>query len=894
MNKGEQLYSKAQEYKQKYLFNKKNNKKLFTESYKEKTKKYLTEAVDYGHAQAAYELAVYYSNGTFEATTFKYPKYGFEGVEDLKIASQLGHVEACYEYAMYLLRANKTDNERYNQALRTLRNGREQDYIPLALYYAHMSNLGYCQPIEENNFFKITHPNEKSNKEKLFELLDQHKPELNEKFIHWEFNLEYCDSLVFYKHQEKAQEVIAYLVANEHLLNNQQRSDLLYIRVDFHCSKNEDKKAVELLKKENSLKSLSMLADMTLKSNPLSFDFAITDKEVFDLYKKKLFDSCGWNLLDGDKLPSTYQEILKYKVEPTHQILNYIANALWTGKGVQVRKDLAFLYFKALEDTYYHNYERLGDCYLEGHGTTIDYKKALEYYEKVAITSSSAITFPDSKGDLVHYNIVETHVEERARCYYGLKEYDKAFPLFKQLAQTKYKDNPPLWFVEKMGYMYFYGQGTPVNYQEAKKFYEIGSKYKSSFCYYMLGELAIKTNNTNLAYNYYMKANGIDGSAKSKIGECYEFGYGVAIDLEKAKEWYEKAVSNKDRSARDKLYRVKQKIKKLQEEKQEEQEMKKLEKAMEEFAKSAEELKNVMENGGADVIADAIVNGKQNKSVKVSTKESTKNVRGALDSLIGLEDVKERVEELEDQIVDYNRRIQRGLPASKASMHMVFTGNAGTGKTTVARIIADILKANGIVSKGQLIETDRAGLIGEYIGETGQKTRKVIESAIGGVLFIDEAYALAPKDFGKDYGNEAIAVLLKMMEDYKDDLVVIVAGYKTEMKDFIDANPGLKSRFTTYIDFPDYKENELTEIFKLLASKDENVICEDCFEKLNELWKQAVQVENFGNGRAVRNIYNDVVRRRSRRLRKIASPTNEEMLTILPEDIPETFVYEIK
>lgn len=881
MNKGEFLYNKAQEYKQKYLFNKKNNKKLFTDSYREKTKNYLKEAADNGHAQAAYELAIYYSNGTFEATTFKQPdniytNYGY-GKYELKAASDLGHVEACYEYAMYLLVSSVPDEDRHQQALKTLKNGREQDYIPLALYYAEMNKLNFCYPISDNN----------KNKKNLFELLDQHKPQLNEKFIQWEFNIEYLDGLIKYNRLADADNIIKFINENISILEKNRRHYFELCSIKFYQSAQMYNKAIELCKKINSVKTLEILDSMAMQKQGISLE------EVFELYKEKLFSLKTWSPSEERKLPTNNDEMSLYDYYEAQDILEYIGNCFWNGRGVPQDKGKAFPFYRYLCDRRGICKWYVADCYFNGYGTPKNYQLALEIYEELAQPPKyPTVTIIDGvvRTDVQFYK----YEEERAKCYYHLQMYDKAFPLYFELNQNKYKTNKPLWLLHDLGWMYFCGKGCEVNYQEAKKLFELGSKQNNAYCYNMLGLCAIHTKNIKEAYQHFVKSYKLNPQpdVEYNIARCYEFGYGVNIDLDKAKEWYEKSDAHKYSYAKSRVREVNKKIEKRNAEKKEAEEMEKLKKAMEEFEKSAKELQNVVENGGADAIANAIVQKKEEKGVVV--KETKPNARKELDALIGLNGVKEKVEELEAEIIDYNRRIQRGLPASKTSMHMVFTGNAGTGKTTVARIIADILKANGVVSKGQLIETDRAGLIGEYIGETGQKTRKVVESAIGGVLFIDEAYALAPKDYGKDYGQEAIAILLKMMEDHKDDLVVIVAGYKTEMKDFIDANPGLKSRFTTYIDFPDYKENELTEIFKLLASKDENVLCEDCFEKLNQLWKQAVQVENFGNGRAVRNIYNDVIRRRSRRLRKISSPTNEEMLTILPEDIPETFVYEIK
>lgn len=258
-----------------------------------------------------------------------------------------------------------------------------------------------------------------------------------------------------------------------------------------------------------------------------------------------------------------------------------------------------------------------------------------------------------------------------------------------------------------------------------------------------------------------------------------------------------------------------------------------------------------------------------------------------LDKLIGLESVKEEVNKLTNFIKVQNLRKQKGMNAITLSYHCVFTGYPGTGKTTVARIVAQIYRELGILKKGQLVETDRSGLVAEYVGQTAVKTNKIIDSALDGVLFIDEAYSLV-QGGGNDYGKEAIATLLKRMEDDRDRLIVILAGYDNEMKLFIDSNPGLQSRFNRYIHFSDYNAEELTAIFKLNLKKFDYELTNDAEQKISHLFSYAVshKDQNFGNGRYARNVLEKTLENQATRLATVSEITEQMLRTIEEHDIP--------
>ena len=247
-----------------------------------------------------------------------------------------------------------------------------------------------------------------------------------------------------------------------------------------------------------------------------------------------------------------------------------------------------------------------------------------------------------------------------------------------------------------------------------------------------------------------------------------------------------------------------------------------------------------------------------------------------LNELIGLEGIKHDVRELVSFMKVQKLRVEKGGKSVPVSLHLVFTGNPGTGKTTIARILAKLYKEIGVLSKGQLVEVDRSGLIAGYVGQTAVKTQQKIQQALGGILFIDEAYALAKE--GNDYGQEAIDTILKAMEDHRDDFIVIVAGYTELMETFINSNPGLKSRFNKFIEFPDYTEEELYEIFMLRCRKYSYTLTEEADALLKKIMHDKVSHKgpNFANAREARNLFEAAVTNQATRIAD---------LEVIPDDI---------
>jgi ATPase family associated with various cellular activities (AAA)/AAA lid domain len=257
-----------------------------------------------------------------------------------------------------------------------------------------------------------------------------------------------------------------------------------------------------------------------------------------------------------------------------------------------------------------------------------------------------------------------------------------------------------------------------------------------------------------------------------------------------------------------------------------------------------------------------------------------------LDELIGLTEVKTEVRLMTNLLRVQRLRSERKLPVVEQTLHMVFVGNPGTGKTTVARLLSGIYRELEIVSKGHLVETDRSGMVAGYVGQTATKVRETVTSALGGVLLIDEAYALA-QGGERDFGAEAIATLLNLMENHRDDLVVIIAGYTGPMQDLIAMNPGLRSRFRKTITFPDYTTNELVEIFGRICEENRYRPDREALDKLKALLDAHPRDESFGNARLVRNLFEAAITRQASRVVEIQQPSDDHLIALVAADIPD-------
>ena len=305
-----------------------------------------------------------------------------------------------------------------------------------------------------------------------------------------------------------------------------------------------------------------------------------------------------------------------------------------------------------------------------------------------------------------------------------------------------------------------------------------------------------------------------------------------------------------------------------------------------EFSKEIKEISNFLKKSLVEYYGYLEIKRICNSDEVVEDTRSLTDLLEELNNLIGLKNVKSKVNDLIIYQKVQKMREKEGLNAAKSTLHLSFTGNPGTGKTTVARIIGRIYKQLGLLSKGHFIEVSRTDLIAGYQGQTALKVKNVIEKAKGGVLFIDEAYSITENEQSDSYGRECITELTKALEDYRNDLVVIVAGYSEPMKNFFSSNPGLKSRFNTFIEFEDYNTKELLEILISMCKNNDYDLTEKAKIKLNDFFETELEnkKENFSNGRMVRNVYDDLVMNHARRVVNIENITKEDLLLITDLD----------
>ena len=617
-------------------------------------------------------------------------------------------------------------------------------------------------------------------------------------------------------------------------------------------------KALEWYKKaanNGSLGAMNNLGLMYLNGDGMEKDY----QKAFMWFEKAAardygsgYTNMGYCYEFGRYVAQDYKKAFEYYRKGAEKGEDYAMNKLGRfyeeGKGTAANSTLSFQWFLAsAKNGNAHSQFKIGRFYDAGYGTAQDYKQAIYWYEKAV-----------AQGQTTAMNNLAYMYQHGNGTAVDLK---KAFELFEKAAS---KDNQ--YACSNLAFFYDTGTYVTQNYELAYKWYLKGAELGNASCMNMVGQYNLHGKGRNKDYataiNWYNKAVEADpkyAAAYCNIGYCYEYGYGVTKDIDKALHYYEKCANLGNETGKNNLKNLKDKI-----------------------AKDP----NIRKNQDKTINPLDVFNDIKNNTPK--KKEEPVQVLTPFDelnNLVGLDSVKRDVKSTMNLIEVQKKREAMGMKVIPTSRHLVFTGNPGTGKTTVARILAGFYKQMGVLSKGQLVEVDRSDLVAEYIGQTAVKTQKKIEEALGGILFIDEAYTL--NKGGNDFGQEAIDTILKEMEDHRDDLIVIVAGYSGLMSDFIESNPGLKSRFNTYLHFPDYKANELKLIFEGMCKNYGLVLTEGANEAVDEYIEQMVKYkdENFGNAREVRNFFEKVVAKQASRVNVDGNLSKNELMTITADDI---------
>jgi TPR repeat protein len=512
-------------------------------------------------------------------------------------------------------------------------------------------------------------------------------------------------------------------------------------------------------------------------------------------------------------------------------------------------------YRKAAEQNYGLAQRSLGDCYYEGRGVPKDYVEAVKWYRKAAEQNHTEAGYSLGVCYARGQGVAENYVE--------------AVKWFRKVAEWNHTA-AQYW----LGVWYANGQGVDKDEAEAVKWYRKAAEQNHAEAQFNLGvcyanDQGVAKDELEAVKWYRKAADQNHAGAQYNLGVCYENGQGVGKDEVEAAKWYRRAAEQNDADAQYALgvcYDSGQGVAKDEAE------------AVKWYRKAADQNH-----------AQAQYN-LQVFSAPSAQQEMPKldGLMSRLNSLIGLSKVKEDVSRMINLVKVRRIRQQKGLKVTLMSLHLVFTGNPGTGKTTVARLLGEIYHEIGILSRGHLTETDRSGLVAGYLGQTAIKVSEVVQGALGGILFIDEAYSLAQEAQRDQFGGEAIDTLLKRMEDHRDDLIVIVAGYTAPMKAFLESNPGLRSRFNKFLHFDDYSPQELFQIFTKYCEDDGYAFEGNCGDRIMALINLTHErrAANFGNARTIRNLFEQTISNHANRVASITNPSQSDLTTILPQDVP--------
>ena len=568
---------------------------------------------------------------------------------------------------------------------------------------------------------------------------------------------------------------------------------------------------------------------------------------------------CYYN---GQGVEQDYKEAVKWyrkAAEQGHSLAQYNLGVCYdNGQGVeQDYKEAVKWYRKAAEQGYSLAQHNLGVCYYNGKGVEQDYKEAAGWYRKAAMQGNASAEY--KLGNCYKLGLGVKQNDREATRWHN-RAFKHGFQMENEVAENNVaqKKESPKKEKKELGTMLEIKNSKNQNLDASP-----GVKYYKGIGVEQDYERAIKE----------LIDEAMNGLCESKhyLAESYRHGNGVEVNFPEAVSWYVQAAMEgfaDSQCALGSIYARGEGVNQNYIE------------ALKWYRKAAEQ--------GHDEAKNRVIALEKEYATKKKAKSKLDEYLEELNQLIGMKEVKTSVREIINLLQINERRKENGLPVIPMSHHLVFTGNPGTGKTTVARIIASIYRELGLLEKGHLIEVDRSKIVAGYVGQTALKTQEVISEALGGVLFIDEAYSLAHGDDDNDFGRESIDTLVKAMEDFREQFIVIVAGYEKPMIDFINMNPGLCSRFNKYIKFPDYSPNDLTRIYIQLCEKSQYKLDVSAKKSIHNYFVAISndKTENFGNARVVRNLFEKTVVNVANRLAGLGEVSLEELVTIKKDDIP--------